>query len=64
MQNIDQPVAIRDLGINPEAFEDALPHLIANSESDTSVVMGDRIPDNAELEQLLRYAYVGKSIDF
>jgi alcohol dehydrogenase class IV len=63
-QKINQPTSIRELDIAPEAFEEALPHLIANTESDTSLVMGTRIPDSEELERLFRYAYEGRSVDF
>jgi alcohol dehydrogenase class IV len=64
MQKVGQPIAIQDLGISPEAFEEALPHLVANAESDTSLIMGSRIPDSAELERLYRYAFQGRRVDF
>ncbi len=61
---LDEPISIRELGITPEAFETALSHLIANAESDTSLVMCVRIPDSLELERLFRCAYDGGSVDF
>lgn len=64
MNQINQPSAISDLDIAPEVFESALPHLIANADSDTSVVTGTRIPNTRELEQLFRFAYTGQSVDF
>lgn len=63
-KNVHQPVSIRELEITPEAFEAALPHLIANAESDTSLVMSVRVPSSQELERLFRYAYAGKAVDF
>jgi alcohol dehydrogenase class IV len=63
-QKVGQPTAIRDLDIPREAFEKALPHLVANAESDTSLIMGTRIPDSGELERLFRYAFQGHTVDF
>jgi acetaldehyde dehydrogenase/alcohol dehydrogenase len=64
MQQLDQPTTLRELDITPAAFEEGLPHLIANAESDTSLVMSTRIPDTRELERVFRCAYDGKSVDF
>ncbi len=64
MKKIDGPLTIRDLGISPEAFKEALPQLMTNAESDTSLVTSTRIPDSLELERLFRYAYEGLSVDF
>jgi alcohol dehydrogenase class IV len=63
-KKVGRPVAIRELEITPEAFEAALPHLIANAESDTSLVMSVRVPSSQELERLFRYAYAGQPVDF
>ena len=64
MQKVGQPIAVQDLDISPEAFEEALPHLVANAESDTSLIMGTRIPTSEELERLFRYAFQGRTVDF
>jgi len=61
---LQQPVSLRELQITPEAFEQALPHLVANAESDTSLVMSVRVPSSQELERLFRYAYGGQPVDF
>jgi len=37
---------------------------VANAESDATLVMGPRIPSSAELEQLYRYTFEGKPVDF
>ncbi len=58
------PTCLRDAGIHAAAFEEALPKLVANAESDTSLVTGPRIPSSAELERLFRYAFEGRSVDF
>jgi len=58
------PTAMRDAGIDAQVFAEALPRLVANAESDTSLVTGPRVPSSAELERLFRYAYEGRSVDF
>ncbi len=63
-QKIGQPTCIREAGVTPAAFEEAMPLLIANAESDTSLVMSVRIPDSEELEKLFCYAYEGRAVDF
>jgi alcohol dehydrogenase class IV len=63
-KKVHRPVCMRELEIAPEAFEAALPQLVANAESDTSLVMSVRIPSSEELERLFRYAYQGKPVDF
>jgi alcohol dehydrogenase class IV len=64
MRTLHQPLAINDLVITPEDFEAGLPRLIANAESDTSLVTGARIPSGEELEQLFRHAYEGRKVAF
>ena len=64
MATLNQPMCMQDLAITLDTFEGVLPQLIANAESDTQLVMSARIPDSKELEQLFRYAFEGKSIDF
>lgn len=63
-RTIDQPLAIRDLGIAPDLFRDAIPQLVANAETDTQLVMSSRIPESDELRRLFEYSYEGRSIDF
>jgi alcohol dehydrogenase class IV len=63
-QTLNQPNAVCELDVSPADFEAALPHLIANAESDTSLVMSARIPDSEELERLFCYAYEGRPVDF
>jgi alcohol dehydrogenase class IV len=63
-RQIDQPLTIRDLGIAQEDFEANLPKLVANAETDTSMVTSIRVPSTEQCEQLFRYAYEGKEIGF
>jgi alcohol dehydrogenase class IV len=63
-QELGQPRCIRDLGIDHDSFEAAIPSLIANAESDTALVMSTRIPGSDELARLFRCAYQGQTVDF
>jgi alcohol dehydrogenase class IV len=63
-QRVDEPVSMRELGITAEAFEAAIPSLVANGERDTQLVTSTRIPDSKELEQLFRCVYTGRPVDF
>ncbi len=63
-QSIGMPTSIPALGISPEDFDQAMPMLIDNTETDTQMVASCRVPDTHEVEALLRYAYEGKSVDF
>lgn len=63
-QKLDEPASIRELGITPEAFTEALPHLIANAEADTQIVTSPRLPSSQELHRLFLYAFEGKAVDF
>jgi alcohol dehydrogenase class IV len=61
---LGQPVTISDLKIGHQAFMEALPRLVANTDMDTQVVFGARIPDSKEAEDLFLYAYDGRAVDF
>jgi acetaldehyde dehydrogenase/alcohol dehydrogenase len=64
MQKIGLPASVRELGISEDAYHQAMPLLIDNTETDTQMVSSCRVPDTHEVEQLFRYAYEGKAIDF
>lgn len=55
---------LEDLGITRDAFEQALPKLIANAAADNQIFFNARYADNGDLDKLFRYAYEGRSIDF
>jgi alcohol dehydrogenase class IV len=61
---IGQPVTISDLNISHRSFMEALPRLVANTDMDTQVVFGARIPDSKQTEKLFLYAYDGRPVDF
>jgi alcohol dehydrogenase class IV len=64
MRRIGLPATVRELGISQEAYEQAMPALIDNTETDTQMVSSCRVPDTHEVEGLFRYAYEGKPVDF
>ncbi len=61
-RRINQPMAVKELGISREDFEAAMQKMIEDGENDT--ITSARIPDREELARLFRYAYEGKSVDF
>jgi alcohol dehydrogenase class IV len=63
-QGINQPLAIKDLSISRNSFEDSLQKLVSNADMDTQTVVSARIPTTGEFERLFRCAYDGKSVDF
>ena len=61
---IGQPKSLQAAGISSADFEAALPILVEHVEYDANTLMSPRIPETNEIEQLLRYAYNGRSVDF
>ncbi len=64
LRRLGQPSSIKDLGISKVEFEAELDKLIENAENDSCNVTCTRIPSTEEYEQLYRYAYEGRSVDF
>ncbi len=63
-KSINQPLSLRQAGIEKAAFDEALPGLVERAESEATTITVSRIPDSAEVERIFRYAYEGKPIDF
>ncbi len=63
-RQLQQPLTVRELGIDLAAFEQALPELVARAETDTQIASCWRVPDSNELRRLFEYAYAGRSVDF
>jgi alcohol dehydrogenase class IV len=63
-RSINQPLTIKDMGISRNNFDNSLPKLVSNADTDTQTVTSARIPTAEEFEKLFRYAYDGKTVDF
>jgi alcohol dehydrogenase class IV len=61
---LDEPTAIRDLGIAEAEFEAGLEKLAEDTFNDTSILTAARSPAYEEVLDLFRYAYDGREIDF
>ncbi len=64
MSDVGLPLNLADAGISVAEFEEKLPGMVERAEFDANLLAGRRIPDEAEIEKLIRYAYDGRSIDF
>ncbi len=63
-RRIGQPISLQDAGISRQDFEAQLPKLIDNALNDSAMILGLRFPEEKEAEQVCRYAFEGKKIDF
>jgi alcohol dehydrogenase class IV len=64
LDEIGQPKSLQAAGIAPADFEEAMPMLVEHVDYDANTLMSPRIPETSEIEQLLLYAYNGRSVDF
>jgi alcohol dehydrogenase class IV len=63
-ETLAEPPSLQRLGLDAEAFRQALPEMVANAETDTEIVASPRLPSTLELERLFEYAYRGQAADF
>ena len=63
-RRIGQPISLQEAGISHQDFEAQLPKLIDNALNDSAMIVGLRFPEEKEAEQVCRYAFEGKTIDF
>jgi len=63
-RTIGAPLSLAEAGIQRSAFEAKLEKLVDDAANDTSIVAAPRVPSYDELEQLLRCAYEGRSVEF
>lgn len=64
LHEIGQPSTLRDAGLSLADLEAHLPLLCEHVEMDTNLLMSRRMPETEEIEQLFRYAYDGRRVDF
>lgn len=63
-QQIDFACSIQALGIARDAFEQALPKLVANAEADNQLFFNARFADSDDLARLFMCAYEGRPVDW
>lgn len=64
LERLEQPMSLREAGIEREALKQRIDKLIENAENEATTVVHPRIPTTEELEGLFIYAYEGQEIDF
>jgi alcohol dehydrogenase class IV len=64
LTSLNVPLALKDFGISREDFEQKLPKLVEYSFGDISCYLSPRPITSKQCEQVMRYAYDGKNIDF
>ena len=62
--SVDFATRIQDLGIARDAFEQALPKLVANAEADNQLFFNTRFAESDDLAKLFMCAYEGRSVDW
>lgn len=63
-RRIGQPTTLQEAGIDRQDFEARLSKLVDNALNDSTLLIGLRFPEEEEVENLFRYAYEGKDVDF
>jgi len=63
-RRIGQPTSLQEAGISRLDLEAELSKLINNALNDSTMILGLRFPEEAEVEKILDYAFEGKSVDF
>ncbi len=63
-RSIGQPASLREAGVLPGTFEDRLDALAQNAFYDGATILGPRLPEEDEMERLLRCVYDGLPVDF
>jgi alcohol dehydrogenase class IV len=63
-KQIDQPLSVKDCGVDKAAYEEAIPGLIDRALNEVMTMTVTRIPGEEDLQKIFLYAYEGKSIDF
>ena len=63
-RKLGQPTTVAETGISAEAYAAKLEDLVEFAEGDGTFISAVRIPEREDLENLFRYAYDGRRIDF
>jgi alcohol dehydrogenase class IV len=63
-RSVCQPTSLREAGISPEIFEARFAALVENACFDPATLVGFRIPEDEEMERLMRCIFEGRPVDF
>ena len=63
-KEINQPLSVKDLGIDKAKYEESIPGLIDRALNEVMTITVTRVPGEEDLDKIFRYAYDGKPIDF
>jgi len=63
-KEIGQPTSVKDCGIDKAKYDESIPGLIDRALNEVMTMTVTRVPGEEDLENIFRYAYEGKSIDF
>ncbi|RPI51463.1 MAG: iron-containing alcohol dehydrogenase [Chloroflexi bacterium] len=63
-RNVGQPTSLREAGVLPGTFEAKLASIVENAFFDSATLIGSRIPEEEDVERLLRCIYEGRPVDF
>ena len=63
-RRLDQPLTVAAMGISQEDYAAKLDDLVEFAEGDGTFISAVRIPERDDLENLFRYAYDGREVDF
>ena len=63
-RSLGQPLSVQECGIAEDAYQQALPLLVANALNDTSTIMAARVPGSRDLGRLFEAAYFGSPVEF
>jgi len=63
-RQVGVPTSVAEAGVERTAYEAQLERLVDNAFNDTQMVTAVRAPSYGELEQLYRYAYEGRVVEF
>ncbi len=63
-RRLGQPLTVAEMGIGQEDYDARLEALVEFAEGDGTFISAVRIPEREDLENLFRYAYDGREIDF
>ncbi len=64
LEHLEQPLSLREVGIEREAVEARIDKLIENAENEATTVVHPRVASADEIERLFMYACEGREIDF